>query len=339
MSRELLSRPSQVVNGGLSLAGLTDGILSAFNHTLSVMGLDNNLVLDEENTLHINDYPTFATIQDTSMTAPSCYNVSAGTAAMDTMNNNSYGNTAVGNHALYSMNQGYLGSALGFYAGSNSATGMSQYDGGGNTFLGALAGVTNICSFDDGDVPPFYGAFNTYVGAASYPSSNVVMAENVLGFMSQGRGQGTTVIGNALSDMGTLMTNAAIERFTYVGNYNSINGYNAVPFSRNFNININWNGSVFYVPHAGIYKLTLRVKQTSATTAHNWSLLVSANPGTTVDSTALTVAVPATGKDSATDLYNLMSTSQAFYLSCDYTDGAAVPVDILLLVEFVSLFD
>ena len=307
MSREQLTRPAHILTG-LSLANLAEGIVSMYNSALSSLSLGDNLHM-ENNTLYFDDYPAFGIIQD-SKCAPG--NVGHGTDALASAVN-LVGNSAVGSAALSQTTDSVYNSAFGFYSGA--AAGNVSY---GNSFFGALAGVVNICDFDPESMPLFNGLFSTYVGMASSPSDNSVIAESAVGFMQQGSGQGTTTIGNGIVNLGTLTVNPGFEVFEFNG---SCAPGVPVPLSYKYGINIEADQHVFYLPHCGIYSFTLQVSQS----ASQWSLH---QKNTESDITVVQTS------SMAISWLHVRNTSLMYYLTADQPSNATVT----LAVKFESMY-
>jgi hypothetical protein len=307
MSHEQLTRPAHILTG-LSLANLAEGIVSVYNSALSSLSLGDNLHI-ENNTLYFDDYPAFGIIQDLKY-APG--NVGHGTDVLSEMSSGSVGNSGVGSAALSQAVDSSYSSAVGFHAGATS-------DSYGNSFFGALAGVVNICDFDPDGMPPFKGLFSTYVGAASSPSDNAVVAESVVGFMQRGSGQGTTTIGNGIIDSGTLTTNPGFEVFEFSG---ACVPNEPIPLSYRYGINIESDQYVFYLPHCGIYSFTLQV-----TGPQTFSLRQKNNEADT--------ATVVTARDGlAVNWLYVGNTSLMYYLTTDHAANAT----LTLAVKFESMY-
>jgi hypothetical protein len=343
MSKENLYIPVRATK--LTIANLTDGILSMFNGLTDVVELGPNLILDSNNfdtvqAIDQNAYPTFGVIQNSNI--PGFDNNAFGTNALNEIDCESYGNVATGSHTLAQMWRGVLNTASGYYAGASTyGNGEMKYSGSSNTFYGALAGITYFCDFDPEEIAPFYGGYSTYIGAMAHPSNDSVVFEQAFGVMLRGAGQSTTSIGNGVWDKGLIYTNAGLERYTFVGTYHPPNGNYSpyVPMWPTFsmgNIDFNSGDRTFRFQQIGIYRFTLKVSSTAAT-AYVWRVMRATASGGTINDTVLTLTTDAIGTYVETvELYAVYDIAELYFISADYVDDSSVTCNVKLLVEFVS---
>ena len=337
MSREQLTRPTPIASG-LTLVGINSGIMTVYNNAIAALNISDNLDLDGTNTLNIVDNPTFGIIQNTNLTQLNTNNVGMGTDALNSITNGAGGNTAVGSYALNSIiNSSVANSAVGIMTGLNLQSNPTiQNSACGNTFIGAVAGVYNGWMFDPEELTPNYGALGTYIGSFSSPSADDAVNETSIGAYRQGLGSGTTTIGNGQVDLGTLTTNPGLERFTFNASYTPNTTYEPVHIATTYGIgNVHLTAHTFYVDQPGIYRFTLQVTQQSQA-QHTWGVYKTTNPGVNVTGTVVTLTSP--DHHLATDLYFISDSLQKFYVMSNHGNGAALTVDIKLLIEFVSLY-